>query len=196
MKLIIVRHGESEENSLGILQGLLPGKLSEIGIVQAEKLGKRLSEEKFDIIYCSPTSRCQETLQYISKFIDSTIPIVTSDLIRERDFGQFNGKSWKEINFDELDIDTPENRKMGVESLVDVDKRIKQFLEEIKSKHQNETVLIVSHSNPIRMMLANLLQKTFFEILKEIKISNASISIFEVGEKAIPVVINEIDFLK
>ena len=64
MKLILTRHGESDENSLGILQGILPGKLSSNGSLQADKLGQRLLTENIDIIYCSPVNRCLETLDF------------------------------------------------------------------------------------------------------------------------------------
>ena len=46
MKLIIVRHGETEENKIGIIQGHLPGTLSVIGIEQAQKIALRLKDEK------------------------------------------------------------------------------------------------------------------------------------------------------
>lgn len=196
MKLIITRHGESEENSSGTLQGLLPGKLSDSGKIQADKLGKRLTQEKIDIIYSSPVNRCQETLSFIQKYIGISIPVVTSDLIQERDFGTLSGKSWNEIDYNKLDLDTPENRAMGVESLGQVRNRMSQFLEEIKSKYSKKTVLVISHSNPIRMLFAELLNMTFAEVLEKIKIRNASISILELSDNGInPIVINETEFL-
>jgi broad specificity phosphatase PhoE len=195
MKLIITRHGESEENSLGILQGLLPGKLNDIGRHQAEKLGQRLSKEKIDIIYCSPVNRCLETLEHIKKYIDPTIPITISDLIKERDFGKFSGKKWSEVNFDDLDKDTKANQELGVESLAKVSQRTKKFIEDLESKHQNQTVLVVSHSNPLRMVFAHLLNLTFSQVLEKVKIKNASVSVFEVGDTVVPIVINETDFL-
>ena len=42
MKLFLVRHGETEENQQGIMQGHMPGRLSEIGKLQAKKLALRL----------------------------------------------------------------------------------------------------------------------------------------------------------
>lgn len=196
MKLIITRHGESEENSSGTLQGLLPGKLSDSGRVQANKLGKRLAQEKVGIIYCSPVNRCKETLSIIQKFLSVDVPVIYSDLIQERDFGKLSGKNWNEIDFNKLDQDTQENQTMGVESLEHVHQRMTQFFNEIKSKHPNETVLVVSHSNPLRMLFAELLNMTFAEVLGKIKIKNASVSIFELNNVVTKtVVVNETNFL-
>lgn len=195
MRLIITRHGKSEENSSGILQGLLPGKLNDIGKIQASQLGQRLSRENIDVIYCSPVNRCQETLEIIKKYINPSIPINISNSIQERDFGKLSGKAQSELNFSNLDEDTKENRALGIESLNALDQRTRKFIDEIKSKHQNQTVLVISHSNPIRMMFAYLLNMTFFEVLEKIKIKNASVNIFDIGKTVIPVVISETDFI-
>jgi phosphoserine phosphatase len=178
MKLLIVRHGESEENSLGILQGLLPGTLNDTGKKQCEELGEKLALEKIDIVYCSPVNRCLETLTIVKKYIDPNIPIVINNLIAERDFGQMSGKSWSEISFDELDVDSKKNQLLGVESLESVSNRAKEFLAIIKDKHVDQTVLVVSHSNTIRMMLTHILNMTFADVLKNIKIKNAALNVY------------------
>ncbi len=67
MKLIITRHGETEENRTGIVQGHLPGQLSESGIEQAQKLALRLKGEKIDVIYSSDLDRASDTAKEIAK---------------------------------------------------------------------------------------------------------------------------------
>ena len=67
MKLIIARHGETEENKKGILQGHLPGKLTELGIEQSKKLALRLKNEKIDAIYSSDLARASNTAKEIIK---------------------------------------------------------------------------------------------------------------------------------
>ena len=52
MRLIITRHGETEENKAGIMQGHLPGVLSELGKEQAEKLAERFKNDKIDLVRC------------------------------------------------------------------------------------------------------------------------------------------------
>jgi len=61
MKLIIVRHGETEENKKGIVMGHLPGKLSQEGINQIKKVALRLKDEKIDFIYSSDLTRASDT---------------------------------------------------------------------------------------------------------------------------------------
>ena len=196
MEIIITRHGQSEENRLGIIQGRLPGKLSEIGKNQVEKLGERLSREKIDVVYCSPINRCLETCNLIKKYIDPSIPIFISELIQERDFGKFSGKNIKEIDFNKIDNDCKINKNLGIEELNQVYSRIKLFWEEIKTKHCNQSVLVIGHSISLRMLIANILNKDYSEILENFRIKNASISIFEVNEKSKPIIINDTEFLE
>jgi len=196
MEIIITRHGQSEENHQGIIQGRLPGRLSEVGRNQAEKLGERLSQEKIDIIYCSPTFRCQETSNIIKKHIDPSIPLITSELIQEIDYGQMSGKKWEEIDFKNIFKDNEKNKELGIETLDNVHKRIKTFLEEIKTKHYNQTVLIIGHSLSLKILIADIFNKDYHEILDNYKISNASVSIFKINKNITSVIINETDFLK
>ena len=60
MKIIIVRHGETVGNNLGITQGQNHGKLSKLGLKQVEKLANYLKNEKIDSVYCSDLNRCKE----------------------------------------------------------------------------------------------------------------------------------------
>lgn len=177
MKLLVVRHGEKEENSKKILQGILPGKLTSLGEKQARELGKKLKKYKVGKIYCSPIDRCRQTLEVALREMDYKGEVEYIDLLSERDFGKFSGKPWSEINFDELDKDTAENRAIGLESQEAVKQRIEQILKKIRSEN-NETVLVVSHSNPIRWIWINLTRKSFKEVLETARIKNGEIKEF------------------
>lgn len=63
----LVRHGQTEENVKKVLCGQQGGTLTQIGIKQAESLGKRLSNEKFDFIYVSDLARTRHTFECIQK---------------------------------------------------------------------------------------------------------------------------------
>ena len=179
MKLLIVRHGETEENNKKILQGILPGRLTKLGEEQAKELGKKLKKYKIDKIYCSPIDRCRQTLELALKEMDYKGGLEYTPLIQERDFGKYSGKPRSEVNFDELDKDTPENQAMGVEAQKQIDQRIKEFLDKV-SKESNETVLIVSHSNPIRWMWVNLTGMSFRQVLETVKIENGEVAEYEI----------------
>ena len=177
MKLLIVRHGETDENSQKIIQGRLPGKLTSLGEKQAKELGKKLKKYKIDKIYCSPIDRCRQTLELALKEMDYKGEIEYTELLSERDFGKYSGKPRSEVDFDELDKDTAENKDMGVETQGNIDRRIKEFLEKIRQK-DNQTVLVVSHSNPIRCLWVNLTSKSFREVLETVSIENGEIEEF------------------
>jgi len=197
MKLVLVRHGETEANLGRVLQGLNPGKLSKVGIDQSKALGRFLKKYKIDVIYCSPIDRCQETLKYIMEETGWRTKVVHTPLIQERDFGKFSGKPHSEIDFEQLDQETEHNLSMGVESQKNVNLRVKRFLDEVREKHPKSSVLVVSHSNPIRWLLSNLLKLSFEEVISKVRIDNASTSIFEQkGEGYEQIMINETGYLK
>ena len=61
IELILSRHGETEENKLHIMQGQLPGHLSELGKQQAKALAETLDKEELDVIVCSDLARSYDT---------------------------------------------------------------------------------------------------------------------------------------
>ena len=100
MKLILTRHGETVENKEGILQGWLPGKLTEEGIKQSKLAAQRLKDVKIDIIYTSDLKRCVDTANEIKKFHKNS-KFIKEKALRERNLGIFTGKNKNEVNWDE-----------------------------------------------------------------------------------------------
>src|SRR5262249_54302924 len=82
MKLYLVRHGLTEENVSRVIQGWNPGKLSALGIEQAERLAWRLKDVRFDAIYSSDSRRAADTARIIARFHNS--PIRFTAALRER----------------------------------------------------------------------------------------------------------------
>jgi broad specificity phosphatase PhoE len=161
VKLFIIRHAESEWNPIGRYQGLLNPGLSERGLKQAELLGRALEKEKIDVIYSSPLRRTYQTAQEIAK--RQGLEIIEDRRIIEIDHGVWSGMLVEEVKekFPEdfrMWLEEPHRVKFeGGESLQDVFKRVKDFLEFIREKHWGQTVAIVSHTVPIRAMLCALL---------------------------------------
>ena len=171
MKLILVRHGETEENKLKILQGHTHGVLSSNGIEQAKKLAQRLKNEKLDYIYSSDLNRTFDTAKEICKY-HKIIKIQITKQLRESDFGDNTGKKESEIDFNNL----PENW----EDIADVQKRVVTFLYEIYSKHKNDTVLFATHFGCVVAILAHFLELDTNEILK-LKQGNTAVNIIEIN---------------
>lgn len=154
MKLILVRHGETIANSKKICQGKEDGKLTEKGIKQAQEAGKHLKEHhKIDMVFCSPLGRCVETLNNMLEECPIDGEIFMSNLIEERDFGEYTGIESRMIDWEDLNQNNKINREMGVESWGEVEKRVELFLEDLKLEDENKTILIVSHAGPMRVMI-------------------------------------------
>ena len=88
--LYLVRHGETEWNVKHITQGQSESSLTELGIQQAKNVASEFKDIHFDAIFSSDLSRTQRTAEIIK--LDRDIIIQTSELLRERNFGKFEGK--------------------------------------------------------------------------------------------------------
>lgn len=174
MKLILVRHGETEENVKHVLQGKSGGKLTEKGIEQAKNLGKHLKENhKIDMVFCSPLKRCVDTLEHVLSECPIEGEIIMSKSLEERDFGEYTGMEAQLVDWGEFEKNE-KSEKRGVENLDSVKKRIHLFLEDLKLENNEATVLVLSHSMPIKAMVSKITGQE----IEEIKIENASITEF------------------
>lgn len=193
MKITIVRHGETEWNKEGIIQGQLDSKLSELGIEQAKKLAERLSNESFDAIFSSDLSRAADTAKEVAKF-HLDVPIYFTQELRERYLGEFQGKTkdypgWKDRRGDEEFM-----KKMGIEDTEKMQGRIKIFLDRIQKDFQNKKVLIVAHGGINKVIVGTLTGEIFHELPT---MKNTAINVFELIEKEFkPIVLNCVKHLE
>ena len=97
MKLLFTRHGQTEWNVLGKVQGRADISLNEKGKEQARKTAEKLQNEDFDLIICSPLKRARETAEIIN--IGRNVPVIYDETIAERDFGEFEGVQKEEFDF-------------------------------------------------------------------------------------------------
>ncbi len=100
MKLLLTRHGQTGWNVEGKIQGQTDTELNETGIKQAEVIREKLFNQKIDIIISSPLKRARKTAEIIARGRD--IPIIIDERLSERDFGEFEGKTREEFDFDEI----------------------------------------------------------------------------------------------
>jgi broad specificity phosphatase PhoE len=185
MKLILARHGETDGNVNYINQGQMEGQLTSNGRKQAIMLGKRLSDEKIDEIYVSDLRRCVQTAEHILIYHPEAI-VHYSSLLRERSLGFLEGskrgdvaKYSKESGLNILDY-KPE----GGESIREVKLRVKTFIDELMQKHNDETILIVSHGQFIANIILYImkLDDTNYDTYKH---DNTAISIITFLDKPI-----------
>ncbi len=185
MRLILTRHGETEENQAGIIQGHLPGKLSRTGLRQAEKVALRLKTEKIDHIYSSDLARAADTARTIAQFHPGTSVTLTVAL-RERFLGSFQGKTkndlgWYDENGNTRGIEPVDGEKSDAFYL-----RAQSFLHAVLETHAQETVLLVGHYGINQALLAVLTGKSAADMGTMGKQLNTSITIIEIDQDRNP----------
>lgn len=181
MRLILVRHGQTDLNTKRVYQGRGSDiDLNEVGLEQARKTAEFLKNEKIDLIISSPLKRALQTAQIINKY--HNIDIKTIDKITERDFGEFEGVEYAKVDYKNI-REEDAYEKFDVEHPKKFQERVESFLEDIHIEHYGKNILIVSHGGTLKMLLS-VLQKIPWEIgVYKIKKENASISILEIDEK-------------
>ncbi len=181
-KLILTRHGETEENVAGIIQGHLSGHLSERGIEQAQKVARRLKNEPLEVIYSSDLDRAANTAKAIAKY-HPDIPLQLTTSLREKYLGSWQGKTKKELGF-ESHASVAEIFYNEGESTRELYLRAERFIREIQAKHSNsETVLLVGHNGINKALIAVLTGKNEDDIPTIGHQDNTCITSFEVNEQ-------------
>lgn len=160
MKIVLVRHGETEGNAKGLYEGKKEVSINENGRNQSKKLGNLLKDYKFFKVYCSPQKRCKETLNIIMETLDCKPEFIKyKDELKEIDFGLWEGLSYKEIERlfprqwesfikDYRGFSFPEG-----ESFIDFYKRATEILNLL----EEGSYLILTHGGVIRAVLSKLL---------------------------------------
>ncbi|MBI4064962.1 histidine phosphatase family protein [Candidatus Gottesmanbacteria bacterium] len=177
---ILIRHGETSWNKDERLMGTTDVPLTKKGIEQAHKLGKYLSKIHIDKIYTSPLVRTLKTAKTIKRYHKKT-PLISSDLLLERSFGNLEGWNYGDVNNSFPTLVYTETWKYeyfqppGGERIIEVQDRVKLFLKEIES-FNNHTIAIVSHGVFIKIMFATLLSIPL-PSLSSYRIDNTSLTI-------------------
>ena len=182
MKLILTRHGETEENKEGVLQGWLPGHLSSEGKKQAGLVAERLKDVEIDCIYTSDLHRCVETAKAVAKYHDNA-RFVKEKALRERGLGEFEGKKTGEADWEALPGNLLTNKPAGGESFEEVFIRIKKFFRKLLDKHTKDTLLVVGHGGSICLLEGVILGKNLEGSLKAGKLKNTAISEYDIDDK-------------
>lgn len=152
IELYLTRHGETEENAQGILQGHLPGHLSRKGLEQARELGEQLQDIKFDVIMSSDLKRAMETAAFVCQ--GRRQKIVPCPLLRERDWGELTGMRVSSLNI------KPEDFPKSVENPVQLQERSRKFLIFLLENYDGKRILAVGHGYFDRCIEAELEGKT------------------------------------
>lgn len=182
MKLLIVRHGKTLNLEKWLFQR--PNSpLSDTGIEEAKRVAEKLKNKKIDIIYVSPLLRAQQTLEAIQKY-HKGVPVLEDERIQERSFGKWKWihkrklialYPWKTTSDSdlsdiyEIDPDVEHSDSLMI--------RAKDFLDEIKKKHKDDTVLVVAHRQINSALIYTIQNKPYG---KYMDLKNGAVEIFEI----------------
>lgn len=147
MKLYVIRHGETDMGQKEIIASE-EELLNNNGIEQALKLGNDLKNIKIDKVYCSPIKRARDTLKHLK--LDSNIPVVIEDRLRERNMGKYTGYRFKDLDWKLFWSYNSEIKYKELESMKDVFKRVSSFIEELRLKENDKTILVITHGGTLR----------------------------------------------
>ena len=174
MKIYYVRHGQTDWNFEQKMQGgQTERNLNETGIKQAENTKKQLENVKYDIVIRSPMNRAKQTAEIITE--GKEVSIIIDERIRERNLGELEGAPiTEECEKNIWDYNLNMELKGG-ESLKEFEKRILEFIEEIKEKYDDKTILIVAHGGVAKVLKAYLYGKPESNNLDDIKMENCEI---------------------
>ena len=181
--LILARHGETDWNKNGLLQGSSDfAKLNNVGKKQAKALGKALLSLNVDIIYSSPLKRASETAEIINKILKKEI--VFDDALKERGWGDWEGRdaAVEFLRLEKMDIRTRFNfMPPNGESWKEFEIRLIKSVEKIVENNNDKRVLIVTHGGSIRALVP-VIKKVPREQTLHLKFANTSISIFKLNK--------------
>lgn len=186
--MILVRHGETDWNREGRIQGWAPVALNERGREQVETLGEVIAVEySVDRIVASDLYRTRESVEIL---VDAGVSGETTfdPSWRELDPGVFQGLLFDEVidRFpafaDTAGIDCLEATPVGGESLADAYERIVTTWKRLCDGLEDETVLVMTHGGPITNVLAHLRGMALLQALESISVGNCALTEITVGE--------------
>ena len=159
-ELILVRHGETVWNVEKIYRGRADVDLDEVGIKQAELLGKYLSNWELEAIYSSPLKRALATANIIARY--HNIGVYIADGLIDFDYGEWQSLPEQEVRrsypalLDKWHNNPHEVRMPGGESLADVRERAAGIVDDVLSKYEGSVVL-AAHRVVNKVLICSLL---------------------------------------
>jgi len=191
-KLYLTRHGQTEWNLERRWQGQKDSKLTELGELQAEWLGKRLNEIEIDMIISSSSGRAVKTAEIIRG--DREIIIEYNDNLREINLGEWEGLLYSEIellyteeeynfwNFPHL------YKPVGGETFMQVVERASNEIEKIILEYKGKNIVIVTHGITLKLLMAYFENKDLKDLWNGAAMHPTCLSIVEI-EKDYPNII-------
>lgn len=182
-ELYIARHGQNEDNAMGVLNGRRDLPLTDLGRRQAYDLASGIAEAglSFDGIYSSPLDRARETASIIGRYLSlGKEPVIVPELI-ERDFGTAAGRAIEEavkeagdevIKTDHVTYVLNFN---GGETFPQTLTRARKALARVRKLQHEGKALLVCHGDIGKMLFAAATGKDWQQVLHEFHFGNCDL---------------------
>ena len=191
MKLYIVRHGETQWNIQGLMQGWKDSPLTEKGISDAQRLGKHLGDIPFDFIICSPLGRAVETAKHIMGARSHLL--LYNNAFREMGFG-----CWEGMPHEEVRVRYPVQQQhywnaphlyqpIDGESYDAFVSRVEEGLRDIVQNIKCNNILLVTHAAVIKAIFTIVYKRSLEHFWDPPFTYNTCLSILEIKDGEIAV---------
>jgi broad specificity phosphatase PhoE len=146
LETILVRHGQTQANFKGIVQGQSDTRLTEEGIASTLRKAEKIRHFSFEAAFCSDLTRAADTFGILKQAVPSLPNAIHSPEIREIEFGALSGRPKGEIMGAMLKrVANPQLRYPAGESGGELTARVTKFFKMLLKSHPGQTILIVSH---------------------------------------------------
>ncbi len=189
-KLHLIRHGETDWNAEGRIQGQMESVLSELGQDQARALQKNLLGINFDQVFCSSSTRARQTADLALAHLDRSFTYL--DSLREIYLARWEGFLYEEIEAqdpvalnafrhapDSFDVD-------GAETFRDLQSRALDAVDKIITEHRGQEVVIISHGAWIKSVLCHYGGRSLSQFWEPPRMHNCCHSIIEIPANGKP----------
>lgn len=174
MKFYFVRHGQTDWNFAEKIQGGLSEiPLNETGVQQAYDLKNKLENISIDLAIISPMLRAKQTAEIIIN--KRNIQVKIDERLRERKLGEIEGKQITQKEENEMWDYKLNKEYIGGENIIQFDKRVIEFIEEIKKIYKDKVILIVAHGGVGKIFKKYLTGNSNIENLDKYSLKNCEI---------------------
>ena len=185
MKFYIIRHGQTNWNKEGRIQGKTDIELNEEGIKQAEEAKRILKDYPIDMIVSSTLKRARKTAEIINEA--KNVPIIFKEALEERGLGEFEGKTQQEFQDEIWNSEILANYNLnkeyrGVETIQDLCNRVWNLIDELKDGYKDKNILLVTHGGVTRAINGYFNEANEEGILEDLNLHNCEIRTFEIKE--------------
>jgi len=190
--IILIRHGQTAYNASHRYVGFSNPPLNEKGQWQIQRLAGELQNKAVNKVYSSDLLRAHQSATILFEQQITKLPA-----FREMNFGIFEGLNYQEIMSHHSQIyqkwiTAPEKVKIPQgESLQEVTCRVNHQLKLLLKEHTDQTIAIVTHSGPIKIILSAVLKAELNDIFWDIEQKNSALNIIDYRNPSAPKIIDQ-----